>query len=566
MFWPVCKRSVKAVFSAVAATVFSGAMAVAAPESSASLAMLRLISPGAVTVAGQVVDKDALTSFYAFRSYALAWDSDGRGLGDRAAAVYSVLASAGDEGLEPADYHIREIAALADATTAAEHVDRDLLLSDGLIRYAADVGGGRLSSHQTDERYADNQSLGLPEYLAAAASLDPSELPPFLARLAPSNPQYLALKAMLAQARRFVDAGGWAALPDGGSIHPGGHDPAVPALRQRLIAEGRTIVAGTASRKISLDLDYQLLEQADAVPLKPVSKANEDLYDPALSKAVALFQAEHGIKPDGVIGKDTRAALDLPAEARFQQIAVNLERLRWSEIPSSGRAVVVNLAAYSLHVYQDGASILTMPVVVGSRENPTPMIDSRITTVVLNPNWTLPPNVIKEMLPRIHGDDGYLASKGIAREVSDGHIRLVQPPGPTNPLGRYKFIMPNDQDIYLHDSPDVAKFRYALRAYSHGCIRLGNPAALAALLLDDRIATLPDGGLDAMVQTGQTKHIALSKPVPVSLVYRTAWLNDEGHLVIGQDSYGRDARLWKALLKTRLSNVHKVVERTAFAG
>jgi murein L,D-transpeptidase YcbB/YkuD len=565
MLWPVCKRSVRAVFSAALATVFSGAMAVAAPESGASLVMLRLIPPGDVTVAGQGVDKDALTSFYAVRDYALAWDSAGRGLGERAADVYSVLASAGDEGLEPADYHVREIAALADAATDAEHVERDLLLSDGLIRYAADVSGGRLNSHETDERYVDHQSLELPEYLAAAAALDPAELQPFLARLAPSMPQYLALKAMLVQARRFVDAGGWTALPDGGSIHPGEHDPAVPALRQRLIAEGRVAVAGTAWHKFSLDLDYQLLEQPAAVAARP-GKANADLYDPALSKAVALFQAEHGIKPDGVIGKDTRAALDLPAEVRVQQIAVNLERLRWSEIPSSGRAVVVNLAAYSLHVYQDGTPILTMPVVVGSRENPTPMIDSRITTVVLNPNWTLPPNVIKEMLPRIHGDDGYLASKGIAREVSDGHVRLVQPPGPTNPLGRYKFIMPNDQDIYLHDSPDVAKFRYALRAYSHGCIRLGNPAALAALLLDDRIATLPDGGLDTLVQTGQTKHIALSKPVPVSLVYRTAWLNDEGHLVIGQDSYGRDARLWRALRKTRLSNVHKVVERTAFAG
>ncbi|MDB5392539.1 MAG: putative peptidoglycan binding domain protein [Rhodospirillales bacterium] len=549
MMWPVCQRSVRAVLCAVALTAFSVPGAIAAPDSTAnpavlrSFAMLRLISPDDVVAGGQVVDKEALKAFYGYRHYALAWDADGAGLGERAAAVFAVLASADVEGLEPADYHVREIAALANATTDAEHLDREFLLTDGLIHYAADVGGGRLNSHQTDERYVDNQSLGLPEYLAASASLDPSELPPVLAQLAPSGPQYLALKAMLAQARRSVAAGGWSALPDGGSMHPGAHDPAVPALRQRLTAEGRV-----------------------AAPAKPMRKDTEDLYEPVLSKAVALFQAEHGIKPDGVIGKDTRAALDLSAEARFQQIAVNLERLRWSTIPPSGRAIVVNLASYSLNVYQDGAPILTMPVVVGSRENPTPMIASHITTVVLNPNWTLPPNVIREMLPRIHGDNGYLASKGIARAESDGHVRLIQPPGPTNPLGHYKFIMPNDQDIYLHDSPDSAKFRYALRAYSHGCIRLGNPAALAALLLDDRAATLPDGGLDAMAQTWQTRHIALSKPVPVSLVYRTTWLDGDGHLVIGQDSYGRDLRLWKALHKVRLSNVHKVVERAAFAG
>jgi murein L,D-transpeptidase YcbB/YkuD len=178
----------------------------------------------------------------------------------------------------------------------------------------------------------------------------------------------------------------------------------------------------------------------------------------------------------------------------------------------------------------------------------------------------LPPNVIKEMMPRIRDDDSYLRSKGIAREESDGHMRLVQPPGPTNPLGRYKFIMPNDKDIYLHDSPDAAKFRYALRAYSHGCIRLSNPAGLAALLLDDRVATLPDGGLDALVQKGETRHIALSKPVPVSLVYRTAWLDGDGHLVIGEDSYGRDLRLWKALHKAKTAGPsRKVAERTASA-
>ncbi len=507
------------------------------------MGLIRLTAPGELVVSGQTLDKDALRAFYDYRHYALAWDASGNGLGERAAAVFATLSSADGEGLEPVDYHVREIAALADATTDVDRLNRDLLLTDGLIRYASDVSGGRLNSHQTDERYVDNQNLGIPQYLAAAASLDPADLPPILQRLAPATPQYLAVKAMLEQSRKLVAAGGWQPLPDGQSIHPGTHDPAVPALRQRLLAEGRI-----------------------EAPAKPVRKENEDLYEPVLSKAVAQFQVEHGIKPDGVIGKDTRAALDLSAEARYQQLAVNLERLRWSEIPPSGRAVVVNLAAYSLNVYQDGAPILTMPVVVGSKENPTPMIASNITTVVVNPNWTLPPNVIKEMSARIHEDDGYLASKGIAREGQEGHVRLVQPPGPTNPLGHYKFIMPNNQDIYLHDSPDIGKFRYALRAYSHGCIRLGNPAGLAALLLDDRIATLPEGGLDAMVQTWQTRYIPLSKPVPVSLVYSTTWLDADGRLVIGQDSYGRDTKLWKALHKSHGTNVHKGLERTALAG
>ncbi|HTJ65400.1 MAG TPA: L,D-transpeptidase family protein, partial [Alphaproteobacteria bacterium] len=397
-------------------------------------------------------------------------------------------------------------------------------------------------ARQTDERFLDKQSMGLPEYLAAASGLAPADLRQFLDDLAPDTAEYAALKKMLAQLRLLNASGGWEALPDGPTIRPGAHDPAVPALRQRLIEEWR-IPATTVVRK-----------------------GHEDLYDPLLVAAVSSFQAQHGIKPDGAIGKDTRAALDLPVEDRLHQIVVNMERARWMPvIPLAGRSVIVNLASYSLNVYQDGAPVLSMPVVVGSPENQTPMIASNITTVVLNPNWTLPPKVIKEMLPRIHEDADYLASKGIARhEMEDGKVRLVQPPGPGNPLGRYKFVMPNDQDIYLHDSPDVAKFRYALRAYSHGCIRLGNPAALAALLLDDRIAAMPDG-LDALVQKGETRRISLSKPVPVALVYRTAWLDREGRLVMGQDSYGRDARMWKALQKARAS-ARKVAERNAFSG
>ena len=547
MFWPTVQRHMKSVSCAIAvlAPVLAIIMAVGAkadPDPRASLALMRLEAPGELIVAGQPLDRDMLHAFYAYRHYELAWDGADPGLSDRAAAVYATLASARAEGLEPADYHVREITALANAATDVDRLNRDLLLTDGLIHYASDVAAGKLTSRQTDERYDDHQSLGLPQYLAASATLVPDDLPQFLGNLAPQSPQYQAVRAMLAKARLYADAGGWNALPDGGSIHPGARDPIVPLLRQRLIAEGLLPVGR-----------------------KPAGKGNDELYDQTLSGAVAAFQAEHAIKPDGVIGKDTRAALNQPAEARAQQLAVNLERLRWGEIPAQGRAVEVNLAAYSLKVYQDGAPILAMPVVVGSRENPTPMIASRITTVVLNPNWTLPPNVIKEMLPRIREDDGYLRSKGIAREESDGHVRLVQPPGPSNPLGRYKFIMPNDKDIYLHDSPDVAKFRYALRAYSHGCIRLSNPAGLAALLLDDRVATLPDGGLDALVQKGETRHIALSKPVPVSLVYRTAWLDGNGRLVIGGDSYGRDSRLWKALHKAKPSANRKIAERTASA-
>jgi murein L,D-transpeptidase YcbB/YkuD len=492
------------------------------------IVMIELSSARPLIAAGKTLDREKLRAFYAGRDYRLAWDNAAPGLGRKAAVVYNVLASADAEGLDPADYHTREIARFADASTQKARIVRDFLITDGVLRYAADVSTGKLAPGQTDERTAPAQGMDWSLYLAAATLLPAETLADMLAALPPTTQEYRALTQRLADLRQMRDSGvTWAALPDGPTVHPGVHDPAVPALRDRLVAEGRI-----------------------ASPPHAAKLMTGDLYDAGLSAAVALFQGQHGIKPDGVIGKDTRAALDVPLDARIQQVIANMERERWIDIPTTGRMVEVNLAAYALKVYQDGDQILTMPVVVGTPENQTPIISSRITTVVLNPNWTLPPNVIKEMLPRIHTDETYLAGKGIGRFETDGHVRLVQPPGPSNPLGHYKFIMPNDQDIYLHDSPDAAKFHYTLRAYSHGCVRLGEPAQLAALLLDDRVASLP-ASLAELTATWETRHIALSKPVPVSLVYRTAWLDKNGQLVLGNDDYGRDPKLFKAMTKPR---------------
>jgi murein L,D-transpeptidase YcbB/YkuD len=482
-----------------------------------------LSAPGGLIVAGQILDQDRLRSFYSARGYALVWDTSDSVREARTTAVLDTLRAALTEGLEPTDYHIEQIDALATATTDKERLDRDFLITDGVLRYAGDVSGGKLMPGQTDERTATKPTLNAVDWLNAAISLDPTALTAKLASLPPTDGLYSALKIKLTQLRGIAAAGSWPVLPEGGSIHPNGHDSAVPALRLRLLAEG------------------YLTAQQGIAPVK-----DAELYGLELASGVARFQADHGIKPDGVIGKDTRLALNMSVEARIDQVVVNLERARWIDIPLSGRMVEVNLPGYSLKVYQDGKPVMAMPVVVGNPDHPTPILATRITNVILNPTWTLPPVVLKELAPKIRADADYLAEKGIERQGD----RLVQPAGPSNPLGRYKFVMPNDQDIYLHDTSEPGKFRYVLRAYSHGCVRLGDPASLAALLLDDQIAKLP-ASLDDLVQTGETRQIGLSKPVPVSLVYRTAWLDADGHLVTGGDIYKRDSRLWVALHKPR---------------
>jgi murein L,D-transpeptidase YcbB/YkuD len=523
IYWPGLRITAATSIFGICLVLLPGTRAAAEPDARGTLLMVRLSAVQPLSAAGQMLDKDGLQSFYAGRNYELAWDVDGAGLGPRAAAVTALLSSADADGLDPAEYHTTEIAALAGATADADRIDRDLLISDGLVHYAQDVGGGKLTPPATDERLTAKPGIDVVNLLTSAATADPASLPALLAALPPATPDYAALKAMLAALRPQIAAGNWQALPDGVTIRPGMHDPAIPVLRLRLIAEGRI--------------------PADSEPVEAAAKI---LYALDLVAAVKVFQSEHGIKPDGTIGKDTRAALDIPADQRLRQVVVNLERARWTMPPPAGRRVEVNLASYSLTVYQDAQIVLAMSVVDGTAENQTPLLTTEITTVVLNPTWTLPPVVLKELRGK---RAAYFAKHEIERVSDMEGVRFVQGPGPDNPLGRYKFVMPNTQDIYLHDTPDQGKFRFALRNFSHGCVRLNNAPVLAALLLDDKAEITP-AALDDKLQTGKTQHINLSHPVPVSLFYRTAWLDPDGKLVLGQDPYGRDQLLWSALHRT----------------
>src|ERR1700678_212776 len=199
MSWATIRRTMKTASWVIAILVLAVGAARAEPDVRASLAMIRREAAGELIVAGQPLDKEMLHAFYAYRNYALAWDGDDAGLSDRAAVVYATLAAANQEGLEPADYHLREIAALTNASSDVDRLNRDLLLTDGLFHYASDVSAGKLTSRQTDERYDDRHSFGLPQYLAASANLIPQDLIQFMANLAPSAPQYLAVRSMLAR-------------------------------------------------------------------------------------------------------------------------------------------------------------------------------------------------------------------------------------------------------------------------------------------------------------------------------------------------------------------------------
>ncbi len=475
---------------------------------------------------------ELLRALYAGRDFAPLWP-DGRV--DEAQAA---LAAAAAHGLSSANYHRAAIAAGRGDTTPAGRAAVDLLISDGLLLLGSHVRSGRIEPGSVRPR---PQLLAvdadLPGRLAAAPSAAA-----FLDHLVSPLAGYARLQEARVHYQALADRGGWAGLPPGPTLRPGDRDPAIAALRARLAreaADGPVDAPGTAS----------------------------DQYDAALEAAVRRFQARHGLDVDGAVGRRTRAALDTPASARVAQIVANLERRRWLGAAPGQRQVRVNVAAFTLEAIDGPDVVLRMRVIVGRPYRPSPEFADRIRYLVLNPYWEVPPKLAAEdKLPLIRRDPAYLAREHLrvlrgwgeqARELDPAGIdwqrvptplpvRLRQDPGPWNALGQVKFMFPNSHDVYLHDTPSRELFAHAERGFSSGCIRVQQPLALADwLLVDD--PRWPPEALRAAIDSGQTRTVNLRRPVPVYLLYWTAWVGSDGAVQFRRDIYDRDAPLAAAL-------------------
>lgn len=289
-------------------------------------------------------------------------------------------------------------------------------------------------------------------------------------------------------------------------------------------------------------------------------------YDAALVDAVKRFQARHGLAPDGVIGPATAKALAVPAEARVRQIELALERLRWIPALERGRVVFVNIPAFELWAFDEiepaGASSVQMAVVVGrALHTQTPAFTGVMKTVVFAPYWNVPRSIIRnEILPKQSKNPGYLASQNMEivsggavlgtspeaiAQLAQGSARLRQRPGPKNALGRVKFLFPNSNNVYLHDTPTQSVFQQARRDFSHGCVRLAAPAALARWVLGPEgwDAERVERALALKVET----HVPLQNPIPVVIHYTTAVARADGTISFYEDIYRHDAALERAL-------------------
>jgi L,D-transpeptidase YcbB len=410
-----------------------------------------------------------------------------------------------------------------------------------------------------------------------------------LGSLAPRAPDYARLRSALASYRALAARGGWPAIPAGPPLRRGDSGPRVAALAARLAASGDlppgaaaagAAVAGAppAGRDAGTDAERHGANTAatgrgagtTATATAPGSQAR---FDDALAAALARFQARHGLTADPAaksVDAATLAALALPVERRIRQLELNMERRRWMADDLGPRYVMVNVPAFQANVVEQGRTVLAMRVIVGEAQRKTPLFSDLLSQIVLNPAWHIPDSIVaQEIAPHLASDPGYLRRKGIEvrREDAAGskadsaalgadelgqlgqpgsHLRLRQPPGPENPLGRYKFVFPNRFDVYLHDTPAGELFARSRRTFSHGCIRIEKPDELARYLLAGDPKWTPEA-VAAKLATGETETIALARPLPVYILYLTAWVDPDGTVNFRDDVYGQDAELDAAL-------------------
>ncbi len=481
------------------------------------------------------------------------WLDQGKPLPVAMEAV-QILQRAHDEGLDPQDYDvavlaggIRQAASGSMPSTASQKALANAL-ENSMRRYLQDLYYGRVdpasvyANFRPPRKMLDIQAA-LDEALAAGG------LESAVMAAAPQFPLYQSLKPWLARFRSLENDPAWSRslLPlPANKLEPGAAYEDLPLLVARLISLG--------------DLS------PDVVAV--------DSYQGTLVEGIKQFQARHGLAADGVIGKATFAQLNLPPSARVEQIALTMERLRWTPLMTNRRMLVVNLPEFVVRGLEiDNGQVkvsLQMNVIIGKALNTqTPMFDEMMSMIEFSPYWEVPQSIARaELVPTLRRDPAYFDRQGfeiVSRSgqtitqltdqalaaVVRGDARLRQRPGPKNALGNIKFIFPNDDSIYMHHTPAVGLFQKDRRDFSHGCIRVENPLALAEFVLQDEPERRRENIVAAM-EAGKSKTIRLKKPIPVVIAYGTAIVKKRGGpIYFYQDIYGHDRQLKEALQRQR---------------
>jgi len=485
-----------------------------------------------------IASVQVLPALYEQRDYAPVWSRP-----DSIDQLFETLETIDRDGLDAADYHyaalsrLRAQVASAGTGDPAPSADYDILLTDSLVRLGYHLLVGKVDPVELDNNWNMDETIGdLDTALALAQAIGKGTVNELVNSLRPQHAVYSELRAALARYRDIQQSGGWKPVSEGPALKPGMTDIRVLELRQRLSVTG--------------DI--------------PASDPTSTLFDANVESGVKRFQQNHGLEADGIVGKSTIAAMNVPVQDRIDQIRVNLERARWVLHNLPDEYVLTDIAGFGVSYFRNGKVIWESRAQVGKPYRKTPVFRSKITYLDINPTWTIPPTILKnDILPKVKMDPDYLRKKDMrvltfaGEPVDESTIdwskypserfpyMIRQNPGPKNALGRIKFMFPNKHAVYLHDTPSKSLFGKTTRALSSGCIRIENPYDFGVLLLNsdqwdkDRIL--------ATVDTGKTTTVSLDKPVTVILLYWTVNTTEEGDVIFKNDIYNRDAAVLAAL-------------------
>ena len=492
--------------------------------------------------------------FYRERKLQLGWFRNHQPV-TQVKTLEAIMAKAADEGLNPKDYQFKGITAklvelekVRDDSVRRNALERqtDIALTGTYMKWANDYYRGVANPHDKKDTswLVKPNKIKLNKALATFLGERKSRYNYY--EFAPLHPEYDQLKQALATYRALERAGGWPTLPANTILKPGQYSPAVGTLRKRLLDTATGPVAPATK------------------PGQPAANVAALTYDSALEAEVKQFQEDAGLKADGVVRGETLKQLNVPIGTRIDQLILNMERWRWLPKKFEPNYLLVNIPEYTLHVVEENKEVFNMRVIVGKVLHETPVFSDKMEYVVLAPYWNVPFSIIaNELRDKLVANPHYLdrldmeVVKGYGRKavaVDPASINwanvtqatfkytLRRRPGPKNDLGDVKFIFPNSNDIYLHDTPHGKLFSQSSRSFSHGCVRLSEPIKLATYLLRNRPEWDKQTILDT-IATHREKYITLEEKLPVYLVYFTAWADANGHPHFRDDIYGLDKKL-----------------------
>lgn len=492
-------------------------------------------------IAGETLKApSAVNAAYEAHQWSLIW-IQGDSLSSAGMALVEAIDDANQDGLNPTNYHstvidelVQKVKKFGDTSVVT---DLDILLTDAFLAYAFHLNFGQVNPFTQKIKSFDSVQQESLVNLIIEASDSKQSLETVLESLFPDANYKQMRKGLQSYMKRLARAD-YAHIKEGGpKLKMGDIDVRMGQVRRRLQAEG--YAAMTDSKDM-------------------------DTYDSKLEGALKNYQKNNGLEMDGKLGPATLAALNVPLVDRVCQIRINMDRVRAFRTENLEQAVVVNLPNYHLDVYEEGKSVLDMKVIVGRKDRPTPLMQKQIEYVIMSPSWYVPQKIaVLDKLPILQKDPKYLANhnmklftevNGHKEQVDpatvdwnhvtakDFHYQIVQKPGDDNALGNIKFIFPNVDNVYMHDTSEPHLFVRNARSFSSGCVRLEKPLEMAKYVLKD-LPEWTEEKIEKAVDAPNERRVELEKPLPVNLMYKTVWADSDGTMNFREDIYKIDKKL-----------------------